>query len=981
MKAITTVATATCALFAHAADVYVDSAYTGTTSDGSFSKPYKKIADVNNLTLSSGTRVLFKCGSKWPGTGEAFTPLELKSNITYDSYTGTTAPGTVGCTSPSKPVLTGALALTNLSWTLYKNNIYRADVTNLVGSKVIAQLVDQTANTSNQDNVRNMVRARFPNIGSGNYTNAPGSRFLHIDNAGTPVTPLNAQGSPASTTVVMKMDANAAAETRSTAAKVVPSGTNLVGAQAFVHSYDWFMASYTVTAHNPSGSDPLTVSITLNDPGHQYNLPIKTTNGETGGYWLEGQLWMLDAPGEWYFGYDPVDTAAVSSKKYLYVYRPNGASAPSNSTTFLASVANYGVTNGMSGGLASNSKVAVGFTVRNLKLQDFALDGMLILGDNTTRSKLNAFTLDGVEITRSGRYGIAVRSADATAVASGSRPQIINSRIDASRSDGITLKGAAEPVSASSTQWMNEASGINIIGNTLNGNGMETYALASIAGASTSTIKKNIVTNSGHRGIDFGPNSYVWQNNVSVACVYFNDCGALYTVGNNTASPATNSSSVYLNYAAVVGSANNLDGRHPSSGNFSVGIYLDDLASSVTVAGNDITTTDYGIFLHGGKNNSVLSNLVTDSKQAALLMGPSGSGSTYQDPANNQVNGNVLVSALSSKTPLIIHSTRQVTSTSNFATYSGNRYGAINSKPFADSYLDTTTQQPVSQLLNFAGWKASGRDNNSSSPSTLDLSVAGYAATATNMVTNGDFSNGTNNWSIGLTGTSMSLLNGTAQGCKDASSCVALAKVNSSTDAYTQIVTNGAPFTVGAGKAYMLSFDAKADANGTVLGARIGDLSTYDGLSRWGDSVTISDTWRRFYLPLEAIANSGANGARIEFFGYTQSGNRILLDNIKLVAPSTNPESVPFFTAINGKLTSQSLNCQASVAANCSLYVYLDDHSSATFPVSVPANTGYAFVLKGTDWQDDDGDGVPNIFDLCPTSGPTDIVDPTGCTY
>lgn len=986
VKAVSLAATICCLFPAHARDYFVDSFSTAIgTPDGSFDRPYKKIVDVNK-DWAKDTRILFKCGSRWPGAGEAFTPLELRSGVTYDSYTGPNSTDvTVGCTTPSKPVLTGAVTLKNLTWSnTYKSNIWRAELpvtTQFPRGAVITQLIDQSANTDNLDNVRNMVRARFPNIGDGNYPLAPQSRFLHIDSQSTPKTPTNSKGEPLSSTVSMYMDPSPGSR------NVIPPSTNLVGAQAYVHSYDWFMASYTVTGHQPATA-PLALSITLNDPGRQYSLPIKLNdNSQTGGYWLENQLWMLDAKGEWFFGYDPLDATADKNKRYLYVRRPDD-SRPAPNTVFLASIGSYGITGGMRAGKALDSAAAINFTVRNLKLEDFALDGMSILGTLGSPSTLNAFTIDGVDVTRSGRYGISVRSADASAVAAASRPTIKNSRIDATAADGITLKAASVPNTAGNNQAMAGASGINILSNKIENAGMGGFALAAIAAGPYAAIKNNVVKNSASRGIDFDVNSYVQFNSVTSSCLEFNDCSAYYTVNNKSSSPtSTNDSTVTRNHAGIVGGPANLDGRHPDSGDFAVGIYVDDFASQVVVWANTVTGTDYGIDIHGGSNNTVSGNLVTDSRQAALVLGPSGSGVNYREPANNTVSNNVFVSALSSKTPLIAHLSN-APSTTGFASYEDNHYASLNSRPFFESTASGVNGALVNKWMNFNGWKLSGRDANASLPSTLDLSVQGYAPDAGNMISNGDFAADESGWLKGLDNTIVTWSNGSTQACPSTGGgCLAFSKGANGPVVYpyTQVLTSGTPINVQAGKVYMLSFYARAETNGTTLGIRMGDMGNYAGLSRWGESVTLSNTWRKYYLPLEALASSTSSGARLEWYGYDVSGNRIFLDNVRLLEPSANPEPRPIFALINDTALPQTLYCRAINLANCDAYLNVQDHSPAAFnasrAISMSAFKGAAYILKGSDWQDDDGDGVPNKYDACKNSGPTDIVDTTGCPY
>jgi len=354
------------ALFANVAcatinQYYVDSSVS-TSGTGTLSSPYRTISDVNakvNPPLPGDTTyVYFKCGKAWPAlTKDTPTTLQLKSSVNYSSYYATSTSSSAvpiygGCSHTATdatrtPIFRGAIKLTGLSWKKLSSTskIYYANISGSISNTynnftTIAQLIDP----SQPNELQRLQRARYPNIGAGNYLDAPSSRYLH---SGT-VTTVDSKAQ----TYSMQLDPT----------NTIPIASKMDGVQVFGRTYNWYLSQFDVISSTTpiTASTGSTIPIKPTDPGHTYS------GSPSGGYWLENQFWMLDKAGEWYYN---------SETKVLYVWRRDG-STPSLATTYYGSVNNYGVTAGLKGNAWDRDSVANNFSLKNIDIQDTMLDGI-----------------------------------------------------------------------------------------------------------------------------------------------------------------------------------------------------------------------------------------------------------------------------------------------------------------------------------------------------------------------------------------------------------------------------------------------------------------------------------------------------------------------------------------------------------------------------------------------------------------------------
>lgn len=961
-----------------ASSYYVDSASTAAPT-GSLSAPLQTIAQVNALNLQAGDAVYFKCGASWPGKTEVPTALQLRSGVKYNSYYNSSSFPIYGCASTTtpalaRPVLRGSVKLTGLSWSTYKPNIYKADITRFVnGLGPVAQLIDPTLTGS-----RRLQRARYPNIGAGNYAGATSSRYLHVGNA----TPTSVDNSARYT---MQLDPSPASATASNA---IPAGTNLTGAQAYIRQYDWILSRFNVTSQ-PS-SDTITVS--LDDPFHQSNYALRHAADEaTGGFWLENQLWMLDSPGEWY-----VDKALdqTGQPRYtLYVWRADGK-VPASSTTYYAAVGKFGITAGMNDEAVDASKVANNVSLKNLDVQDTVLDGISIMGNVNDPAALNTLTIDGVSVSRTGRNGVVVRGARGATPGGVNNIAIRNASIQDTMKVGIDITGSAEmnAQNGNGYTWMPAAEGVAISNNSLSDIGLPFFANAAINASTDSKVMGNTINRAAARGIDaVGVRIKVSNNYIQGTCSLFDDCGAIYTNGRyvNPEPAGDHSLSLTLmgNVIENVGGPDLIDGRRPAASLGGVGIYLDDYAANVSVTSNTVSGADVGIFLHGTSNTTVSGNQVDLSRSVGLGIGPS----NVVEPAGNTITGNTILNRVGYQTPAVRLDTSQTT-ISNQASFSGNVYGSRTAAPFWVTSADPVSKEWGTRYLSFTQWQAEGRDNSSASRMYTDL-PAYTPVTGLNLVANETFSAQTDDWLPYFSvadGESVTYLSASPE-CYANGSCVKITSTKAAPASgrnYMGFYSFKPNFTVTPGHIYMVTFDARSTNPNDSVSPSLGrygaacdaDIQPNCAMSKYLPPARLTAQWKRYAFPLETAQTRTYTDGRVDLVIF--SNGSVYFDNIRVVdvTRSVNNESMSFYGVFNKTKAAQSVACGATVSANCSAYRDLVTTNAVTFPLTLNAWGHQAVHLNGSSWQDSDGDGVPDWADQsCPNTPTSAGANEKGC--
>lgn len=360
--------------------------------------------------------------------------------------------------------------------------------------------------------------------------------------------------------------------------------------------------------------------------------------GANAEFYVEGKLWMLDEPGEW----------AVSGGR-LYVWAPDGRSPEGR---IWASPDRNGIE-------ASDSR-------------DVTIEGVQVFGSANGIHAVGAVNL------RLSNSGIAHSSENGIVNAGGQGLAVEGASIRHTRHDAIVVRwgGGGEVIRNSAI----DASGVI---------GMPTNAHAAIylAHGSGATIENNSITNSGFVGIRSFRDATVARNTVDGACLVLGDCGGLYT---SAPDGQPLNARIEGNTVLNVGTAQRL----------AWGIYLDDRANGVTLAGNNLAGNRNGVMMINSFNNTVTGNTFSRSGQAHLEMAETGSAPTVRE---NSVSGNTFI-ARNGEEIYRVSSDFGTSSVTRFSTYSDNSYAS------SSAYFANFNGEAVS----FSQWKTrTGQDGTS----------------------------------------------------------------------------------------------------------------------------------------------------------------------------------------------------------------------------------------------------------------------------
>lgn len=358
----------------------------------------------------------------------------------------------------------------------------------------------------------------------------------------------------------------------------------------------------------------------------------------TPNFYVEGKLWMLDEPGEW---------AYSDGRIYLWTadgQSPEGRAWASPDKHGIDAAASKSISidgvsiYGAANGI--NAPDALNLSVTNTDIVNSSQNGILNSGGT-------ALLVDGSSIRQSRHDAISVRWG-------GGGETVRNSRIDASGVTGM-------PVNA--------------------------RAAINLTLSQGSTVSNNSVTNSGYIGIRAYRNATVSGNTVDGACSVLTDCGGIYTSAPDKQPLGTR---IEQNTIKNVGWPHQL----------AWGVFLDESANGVTVAGNTITGSANGVFIHNGFNNSLTGNKLSKNRQSHIQMWESSSTSSVR---NNAVSGNEFSSTNGEET-YRLGTEAAGKPVAQFGTYGNNAYTS-SSSIFANFN---------GEALDFAQWKArTGQDGNS----------------------------------------------------------------------------------------------------------------------------------------------------------------------------------------------------------------------------------------------------------------------------
>ncbi len=439
------------------------------------------------------------------------------------------------------------------------------------------------------------------------------------------------------------------------------TSSDIVGSTVITKAVPWALSTNTAIAY-----DAGTHKITLN--GNVYSTQVMRTGY---GFYLQNKLWMLDAPGEWFY-------ATTTGKLYLWTTDSD------NPTTRIVEVSNR------SYGINTSGKNYV--TIQNLNIKNANLYDVAATSSNNIN--LGNLNISGSQI---GIYATALSTST-----------VLNNSIQNSLLNGILI-------TSSSTN-------INILNNTVNNAGNmgsnPKYSSGSIGfNGSYSNIDNNIITNNGNSGINYkGDQTVVSNNRIDRSCLVLTDCAGIYT--NNTGYDVGWTSIIRNN--TVTNSIGNLSGTsYDIPSNLSTqaqGIYLDDLSHGYTVTNNIVYNANIGFFINTGYNNILTNNYAYYSRISGLNMSEDSSsfGGMAGSVHDNVITNNIFETMSNSDATYLwgvgsalLHS--QFTNTSNFGTFNNNQYCHPNS---SIAVSNTNVSPTVNYTL--PAWQAySGQDANS----------------------------------------------------------------------------------------------------------------------------------------------------------------------------------------------------------------------------------------------------------------------------
>ena len=861
---------------------YVDSragndTYSGTaaTAGADGVGPWRSLAKLASVSFAPGDVIRLVCGSSWRET------LTLKSSGVAGSPISIVA-YPAGCTD--LPTIDGSVQISPSGWSLYKGNIYKAAL-----SAAPLLLTSPTGT---------LTVAHHPNRGFDSAQ--PTSLYLRAAANSDNVV---IGGHSASTYITTGADL------------VLPPGASLTaGTTVRIRPNAWTLDETTIAS--VAGS-----RITLAQPT---SYPI--TKGW--GYFLFGQLWMLDSPGEWFW-----DSAA----KTVYASMPDGAKP---SDVVRAAVLPTGVDlNKQQYVSLENIRIAmtgtgismrnsVGISVRGVQIDDTA--DVAIDGYYGNGNLIKAST-----IRRSGGTAISVGVSQSTQI-------IDNTIVDA----GVTMSGDAMVSLPRGT-------------------------LGAVIGGLGAVITGNSITNAGYNGISAWNQTTISGNYVYGACSVLDDCGGIYTGG-------TDEKFSTITGNIVQHTRGNVEGN-PSSPAVtqSQGIYLDNHASEVTVTGNTVVDADNGIQLHNATNNVVQGNKLYGNRQSQLLMNANdNSVRATGDVFGNTIIDNQIVATTSAARGLFLLTTIQ--DTTQFGQFDRNIY---LDRIYARMSSETTPSSRIDYT--FPTWRSAKLDDGT--PRLLDVngkatSLMQYApalVTGANIVPNGNLTSTAPMWR-GTWGAA------TRQAC--GTSYCANFKAGSSDG-----ILSTPNFSVVKGQWYRVTVDVLAGVDGQQINMLVrrggGGSNDYKPLSTTYFTASAARTWKRFTFTLQATATVNAGdpvtkdlGARLDI-EHVKPGQVITVTNAEIVPITSVDDATKTALLLNTGASPKQVACpDASTApALCSLYVRLSDSTPIVWPYSLPPRSSEIIYTLDPALIDSDADGIADSQDRCPGSPAGSAVNAAGC--
>ena len=865
---------------------YVDSRVGDDRNDGTAPTvtvvgvgPWKTLARVMQSSLGSGDALVLACGSQWNET------LRLPASGTATRPVLVTAPRE-GCTTA--PAVDGSITLAPTQWVQHSGNIYKAAL-----DAPPLQLFSALGVTN---------EAHHPNRGY--LASDPASVYLPLGADGNSI---DSNGRAVSTSITVGNDLTLPAGAAITAGTRIRLRTN----------------SWTIDETRVAGVAGNT--LTLADA-----TSFRATAGW--GYFLVGQLWMLDSAGEWYY-----DTTG----RTLYAWMPD------------------------------SKPPAFGVTVSTLAT------GV----DLTGRGQV---TLAGIAVRRVGT-GIALRAAQGIVLQRMTIEDTSEFGIDAAGSTNLTVQSSA--IARTGTDAISggfAAVGMRVLDNVIRDSGVQVQGeqivslprrnAAAVNAGPNALVRGNTIVNAAYIGIRLRKDNVVEGNLVFGACTVTDDCGGIYTVG------FANGSVIREN--TVLSPRGNVSGKSSTARlSEAQGIFLDESASGVLVEENTVIGADNGIQLHVASSNTIRANRLLANRHAQLRMVATRNRENVAgDVVDNLIEGNQIAPVSAGSLGILLETA--YSSISAFGRFDANRFDD-RLQPYAVAVFKPGSRQ----LFTLAQWKAATAPDlplvrDPTGQSIRLQAGARFTVSGTNLVTNGDLQLNSAGW----TSWNQTAPAGTlARQVCDQGYCLRYTAGGS-----PGVITSPS-FSVQQGQWYRLTVDVATEREAQTVALFVrrggGGINGYESLSDRPLTLVTGRAWRRYSIVFQATKTvnrldpvTGDHGARVDI-ERIEAESSISLARMELVPLTLQAEVLVSAALLNAGPTTHFAACPlaTSAASLCPDLRRLDNDQAVAWPATLPGRSALILYARPAALLDSDGDGVADSQDTCPGTLAGEAVNALGC--
>ena len=851
---------------------------------GSGSGPWRSLAKLKLAALVAGDTVRLVCGSEWNETLALGASGTATQPITLAAYPS-------GCTT--KPLINGSLSIAANQWSLHTGSIYKAAL-----AVTPLQVFASTGGF--------LTQAHHPN--QGHDSAQPVSMYARLAADSDQVLVNNRPTSGYITTGTdLKLPIGAA----------ISAGTPLR-----IRSNAWTIEEHRVASVS----------------GAKLTLAVRTAYPLLSGwgYYLLGQMWMLDSAGEWHFD---------NLTKTLYAWMPD-ARAPSGPV------------------LASHRAIGIDLTGREY----ITVDGVHVRWVGTG-AKLMSSTGVAVHNSRfedTTEHGINAGNSQQTSVQASTFARI--------GMDAVTGQDDILPAAIGMQVANNTMTDIGVVMSGAVPVNLPRRFRAAIRPGANATVSGNSLVNAGYNGIWTLANSTISNNTLYGTCTLLDDCGAIYVSG------ANNNSVISGNL--VQASRGMVAGKAPGSAYTQAqGIYLDELASGVTVSGNTVTDADNGIQLHVSSNNLIKDNKLYGNRNNQLwLQENRNAANPLGDLYGNTVTGNQI--APTSATARGIYLDTIMADTSRFGSFDRNR--------FLDTVYPLVAAErtaTLSRQFTLPDWQAAttsgvARNLDPNGSGTSQTRFASVLMNGNNIVPNGQLATNTAGWTTWNATKPFGTL--TREACTPGW-CARYAA------GATASILSSPNFSASAATWYRISFDAATGTDNQLLNVVVrrggGGTNGYESLSDRSLNVTANRTWKRYSVVYKGTKTVNAAdpvtkdlGARVDF-QHIAPGQFVRVSNLEIVPIVPADALTRSDILLNASANPTQANCPSTgnQVALCAIYVRLSDNLPVAWPHYLAPRSAEIIYTRDARLVDSDGDGIPDGQDGCPGSTAGSGVNSRGC--